>query len=75
MADRVSNYRVVRLALFMPQTGSGRARWSLVAVGVSRGVPNASILLDGLVPISSGRPPIAEIIEALQAVVDQARLS
>lgn len=75
MADRISSYRVVRLALFMPQTGSGRARWSLVAVGVNHGVPNASILLDGDVPISSGRPPIHEIVEALQAVVNQARLA
>lgn len=73
--DRVSNYRVVRLAIHVPPTDGDRARWSLVAVGVSRGIPNASILLDGTVPLRGPRPPIHEIVEALAAVVDQARLA
>lgn len=73
--DRVSNYRVVRLAIHVPPTDGTMARWSLVAVGVRKGVPSASILLDGTVPLRGPRPPIHEIVEALEAVVGQARLS
>ncbi len=73
--DRISRYRVIRLAIHVPPTTGERANWSLVAVGVKRGVPSAQILLDGTVPLQGPAPTTAEILDALDSVVRSVRLT
>ena len=74
MPDRSSRYRVVRLAVHVPPTNGDRANWSLIAVGVKRGVPSAQILLDGTVPLQGPAPSTEEILDALDSIVRSVRL-
>ena len=75
MADRISKYRVIRLAIHVPPTDGDAARWSLVAVGVRGGIPTANILLDGSVRMSGPAPSTAEICEALAAIAQQVTIT
>lgn len=74
MADRISQYRVVRLAIHVPPTGGATARWTLVATGVRRGIPHAAILLDGSVRLPGPAPTTEEILEAVHAIAEQSML-
>lgn len=67
--DNMSRYRVVRLALHVPMHAGALAPWSLVAVGVRRGVPSANILLDGRVRLAPRNPTTEEILEAIDSAV------
>lgn len=69
MPDRISNYRVVRLALHVPPTGGERAHWSLIATGVRGGIPSSTVLLDGVVPLQGPAPTTEEILEAIDSLV------
>lgn len=71
MADRVSTYRVIRLAIHVPPTGGTDARWTLVAVGHRSGIPTANILLDGVVHLQGPAPTTQEIVEAIEAISQQ----
>lgn len=75
MNDRISQYRVVRLAIHVPPTGGTTARWSLIAVGVRRGIPHAQILLDGSVRLPGPAPTTEEILEAVAACAQQGMLA
>lgn len=74
MADRISTYRVARLALHIPVQQGSAAPWSLVAIGTRRGVPHASILVDGRVPCPAHNPTTEEILEAMDAAIRQAMI-
>lgn len=69
MNDRISRYRVVRLALHVPPTGGDRAHWSLIATGVRSGIPSSVILLDGTVRLQGPAPTTEEILEAIDSLV------
>lgn len=74
MSDRISRYRVVRLALHVPPTGGDRAHWSLIATGVRNGIPSSVVLLDGMVPLPGPAPTLEEILEAIDSLVRQSML-
>jgi len=74
MHDRISYYRVARLAVHVPFTPGASAPWSLIAVGVKRGVPSANILVDGTVPLAARNPTTEEILEAMDAAIRSAML-
>lgn len=71
MADRVSTYRVIRLAIHVPPTTGDVARWTLVAVGHRSGIPTANILLDGQVRLAGPAPTTQEIVECLAEIAQQ----
>lgn len=74
MADSTSTYRQVRLILQVPGMPGTPTYWSLHAVGVRRGVPSSTILLDGTVAPLDPRPTTEEILEAIDAAVRGAML-
>ena len=74
MADQISTYRQIRLVLQIPGTRRGRTYWSLHAIGVRKGIPTSTILLDGVVGPLDPRPTVEEILEALDAAVRGAML-
>jgi hypothetical protein len=74
MNDRISRYRVVRLAIHVPAVDGSRAHWSLIATGVKGGIPSSTILSDGTVALAARNPTTEEIIEALDACVRQMML-
>lgn len=69
--DRISRYRVVRLAIHVPAVSGSRAHWSLIATGVRGGIPTSVILSDGMVDLAAQNPTTEEIVEALDACVRQ----
>lgn len=71
MPDTISNYRLVRLTLHVPPVRPGLAHWSLTAIGVRRGIPDARPLQGGMVPLVGPLPTEEEIWEALDRVVGQ----
>jgi hypothetical protein len=72
--DRVSYYRVARLALHVPATQGALAPWSLIATGVKRGIPSSSIIVDGRVPCPAHNPTTEELLEAFDAALRQCML-
>lgn len=71
MPDRISHYRVVRLALHVPVVDGRQAEWTLVATTVRKGVPGAQIIAEGRVPLHGPIPAVHEIWEALDRIVRQ----
>jgi len=69
--DRISTYRVARLALHIPVQAGSLAPFSVVAIGTRRGVPHASILVDGRVACPPHNPTTEEILEAMDAAIRQ----
>lgn len=67
--DTISNYRIVRLTLHVPPLRPGLANWSLLAIGVRRGIPDARVLQTGAVPLVGPLPTEEDIWEAYDAVV------
>lgn len=74
MADRISTYRQVRLVVQIPQDRASRSYFSLHAVGVKKGVPTSTVLLDGWVAALDQLATTEEIVEALDAAVRQMHL-
>jgi len=68
MPDRTSRWRSVKLVLAPSQTGSGQATWALVLEVVRGGVPHASVVERGVVPLEGATPPLGEIWEAIHNV-------
>lgn len=73
--DRISTYRQVRLVLQIPNLPTARTYWSLHAVGVKRGIPTSTVLLDGVVGHLAQNPTTEEILEACDAAIRGAMLS
>lgn len=69
MTDRISTYRVARLAIHVPQVADSWANWSLVATGVRGGIPTAKILLDGRVRLPPRNPTTEELLEAFDSAI------
>lgn len=69
MTDRISTYRVARLAIHVPHSADSWAPWSLVATGVRGGIPTAQILLDGRVRLAPQRPTTEELLEAFDSAI------
>lgn len=69
MPDRISTYRVARLAIHVPQTDGALARWSLIATGFRAGVPSSNILLDGSVRLAPRNPTTEELLEAFDSAI------
>lgn len=67
--DRISRYRVARLSVFPPQAAGGHARYALVASTIRRGVPNAQILLDGVLPGLATYPTTEELLEGMDTII------
>lgn len=70
MPDRISRYRQVRLIVDVPQSASPLAHWSLVAVRVTRGVPDNRLLRSGYTPLPGPAPSEQQIWAALAALVE-----
>jgi len=68
MADRVSNYRQVRLILSPWEGEWSRAYWSVHFLTVQQGIPRAQVADDGLIMLGSGTPTQQEFWSALAAV-------
>jgi hypothetical protein len=71
MADRISNYRSVRLVLQVPAKAGGRTYYSLHAISTVRGVPSSTILADGVVPPLAPDCTTEAIWEAINSAVAQ----
>lgn len=71
MVDRISNYRTVRLVLFLPQRPRAGIRWAVTKIGVRSGVPTGQVVADGIMKGGNDHPSEAEIWEYLDAVVRQ----
>lgn len=69
MPDEISFYRVARLSLFPPREPGGHYRYALVATRVKRGIPSATVLLDGIVPGGHPTPTTEELLEAFDSAV------
>lgn len=63
MSDRMSRFRVARFSIFPPMNTGGNARYALVASTIRRGVPNAQILVDGVLPDAPTHPTTEELLE------------
>lgn len=74
MPDRISRYRVARLNLYPPQTRGGQARWCLLAHTIRAGIPNAVIVLDGVLSGVNPQPTTEELLEAFDAILRQSML-
>lgn len=74
MNDRISSYRVARLAIHVPQVSGDRAPWSLIATGVKRGIPTTNILLDGVVRLAPRNPTTEELLEAFDSAIRSSML-
>jgi hypothetical protein len=71
MGDTISRYRSVRLTLHLPPDGTTTARWTLLRIGVRRGVPTSDIIADGTLRFDPAEPTYEAITEALHAAVGQ----
>jgi hypothetical protein len=68
MADRISNYRQVRLIL-SPWEGSwDRAYWSVHFLSVRQGVPRAEVAGDGLIILGTDAPTQAQFWSVLASL-------
>lgn len=75
MNDRISRFRVARLSIYPPQTGSGAAPYALIANTIKNGVPRAQILVDGRLPNLSTHPTTEELLEAFDLAIRQHMLA
>lgn len=71
MPDAVSTYRTVRLILQPGRIRPDMSYWALHAVRVTRGHPRTVVIADGFVGLLRENCTAHEIVEALDAVVDQ----
>lgn len=69
MNDRVSGYRVARFSMFPPLTKGNHARYCLVSHTIRRGIPNAQILVDGIVPAAPLFPTTEELLELFDSAL------
>lgn len=74
MPDTISTYRQIRLLIQVAPEGTHRSYWSLHAVGVKRGIPSSTILLDGFVGGLAHNCTTEEILEAVHAAATSAML-
>ena len=68
MADRISNYRQVRLILSPWEGEWSRAYWSVHFLSVRQGVPRSEVADDGLIMLGSEVPTQAEFWSALASL-------
>lgn len=71
MHDRISQFRVARMSVFPPYLSGDNARYALTACTVRRGIPNAQILVDGVLPNAPAHPTTEELLELFDSAIRQ----
>lgn len=73
MVDRISNFRVVRLAIHLPSSAEGEAHWTLTPLTVKNGVPNGTTTHRGVLSGMGPSPSVDQIADALERIVAEVR--
>lgn len=68
MADRISNYRQVRLILSPWEGEWSRAYWSVHFLSVRQGIPRTQVADDGLIMLGSEVPTQEQFWSALASL-------
>lgn len=68
MADRISNYRQVRLILSPWEGEWNRAYWSVHFLSVRQGVPRSEVADDGLIMLGTETPTQDQFWSALASL-------
>jgi len=68
MADRISNYRQVRLIVSPWEGEWQRAYWSVHFLSVKQGVPRSEVADDGLILLGSDTPTQAQFWAVLASL-------
>lgn len=69
MADRISQYRCVRVCIFPPRVDGDRASYTVVADTIRKGIPHAKLLWRGAIPNAPALPSIGEVQALLDSVL------